>query len=99
MKSQSTTDVQLSVIVPAYNEEDRIASGIKEILEFLQSEQNPKWELVVVDDGSEDDTPYIVDKIISGDDRARLIRYSPNRGKGFAVRTGVERSASRKIIQ
>lgn len=89
MKSQSTTDVQLSVIVPAYNEEDRIASGIKEILEFLQSEQNPKWELVVVDDGSEDDTPYIIDKIISGDDRARLIRYSPNRGKGFAVRTGV----------
>ena len=48
MNRQLTSDVQLSVIVPVYNEEDRIASGIKEILEFLQSEQKFKWELVVV---------------------------------------------------
>lgn len=98
MNRQLASDVQLSVIVPVYNEEDRIASGIKEILEFLQSEQKSKWELVVVDDGSEDDTPYIIGKIISGDDRARLIRYSPNRGKGFAVRTGVLDAAGDWIV-
>jgi dolichyl-phosphate beta-glucosyltransferase len=89
MNPQLAFDVQLSVIVPAYNEEDRIESGIKQILEFLQSKQKHTWELIVVDDGSEDNTCHIIDTIISGDDRARLIRYRPNRGKGFAVRTGV----------
>ena len=67
MNQQLAFDVQLSVIVPAYNEEDRIASGIRQILEFLQSKQKHTWELIVVDDGSEDNTCHIIDAIISGD--------------------------------
>ena len=80
--------VELSVIVPTFNEAARITSGVQAIMGFLR-DAGRSWELIVVDDGSADATPEIVEQAIGGEVRARLIQYRPNRGKGFAVRTGV----------
>ena len=80
--------VELSVIVPAFNEAARIMPGVQAIMGFLR-EGGRSWELIVVDDGSTDATAEIVEQAIGGEVRARLIQYRPNRGKGFAVRTGV----------
>ncbi|HJL70408.1 MAG TPA: glycosyltransferase, partial [Anaerolineales bacterium] len=80
--------VELSVIVPAFNEAARIMPGVQAIMGFLR-EGGRSWELIVVDDGSADATAEIVEQAIGGEVRARLIQYRPNRGKGFAVRTGV----------
>ena len=78
----------LSVIIPAYNEAQRLGPGLPGILAYLAAHY-PAYELIVVDDGSRDETAVLVAAAIAAEPRARLISYQPNRGKGHAVRTGV----------
>jgi dolichyl-phosphate beta-glucosyltransferase len=78
----------LSVLVPAFNESSRIAPSLEKILAYLRA-QSYTWELLIIDDGSRDDTVAIVGQLIQTEPNARLISYQPNRGKGYAVRTGV----------
>lgn len=78
----------LSVIVPAYNEEKRIGDSLDSIFAYLQA-QAFGYEIIVVDDGSQDQTARVVESRIRGLDNARLIAYQPNRGKGYAVRQGM----------
>jgi dolichyl-phosphate beta-glucosyltransferase len=87
----------LSVIVPAYNEAGRISPSLTRILDYLRA-QTYTWELLVVDDGSRDQTVAIVGELLDGLPQARLISYQPNRGKGFAVRTGVLAARGRWIV-
>jgi dolichyl-phosphate beta-glucosyltransferase len=78
----------LSVVVPAYNEAARISPSLEKILGYLRAQPH-SWELLVIDDGSRDETAAIVNQIIDHTPEAKLISYLHNRGKGFAVRTGV----------
>jgi len=78
----------LSVVVPAYNEEKRIGDTLATILTHLQA-QAFTYEIIIVDDGSNDGTARVVESRIRGLDNARLIAYQPNRGKGYAVRQGM----------
>ena len=75
-----------SLVVPCYNESTRVDNIVK-ILEYLRGLDKP-WELIVVDDGSTDDT---LDKLKSLNKKSdfRLISYRNNRGKGYAVKTGM----------
>lgn len=75
-----------SIIVPCYNESKRVDNVVK-ILQYLQG-LDKTWELIVVDDGSTDDT---LDKLrlLSKKSDFRLISYRNNRGKGYAVKTGM----------
>lgn len=74
----------LSVIIPAFNEEDSIGKSLDQIVAFL-SKQDFNYEIIVVDDGSKDSTNQIVSKLTD----VRLITLEKNCGKGFAVKTGV----------
>ena len=74
----------LAVVVPAYNEEDRIASSLESLTNYL-SQQSYTWEIVVADDGSSDDTVSIVTEVAKRLPSTRLISL-PHRGKGAAVR-------------
>ncbi len=87
----------LSVVIPAYNEEQRLGAGLAEVLAFLDRQQ-PEYELIIVDDGSRDGTADFVRAAIAAEPRARLIAYQPNRGKGNAVRTGVLASHGDPVI-
>ncbi len=80
----------ISVIVPAYNEGERVGKSLKEILNYLNSLEN-RCEVIVVDDGSSDRTAKIAEEILTetGKVKTRVIRYEQNRGKGYAVRTGM----------
>lgn len=78
----------LSVVVPAYNEERRLQDTLPAMYAYLQEHYRP-FELLVVDDGSTDRTPTIVQQFAQQHPEVRLISYQPNRGKGHAVRTGV----------
>ncbi len=80
-------DPFLSVVIPAYNESRRVGPTIERCIGFL-SAWAPSWELLVVDDGSDDDTAAIVAQVESRDSRVRLIR-SAHAGKGAAVRHGM----------
>ena len=89
--------IALSIIVPAYNEADRLPSTLHSIRAFLD-ETGRSAEVIVVDDGSTDATSAVVREIASADDRLTLIRLPQNRGKGYAVRTGVVNAAGERVL-
>lgn len=87
----------LSVIVPAYQEAARIGPSLSAVLAYLRR-QPWSFELIVVDDGSRDTTVEVVRASLAGTDEARLVSYQPNRGKGYAVRTGVLASQGKWVV-
>lgn len=84
--------VDLSVIIPAYNEQHRIERTLDQIARFLGSTGIPH-EIVVVDDGSADDTVAVVQAAARRLPALRVIETCPNRGKGHAVRVGMTEAA------
>ena len=86
-----------SLVVPAFNEADRIGNSLRECLRYLQT-ISPESELIVVNDGSTDATSQVVREVFAGTSSifTRLLEHSPNRGKGAAVREGLL-AATREI--
>lgn len=80
--------VDLSIVVPAFNEEHRLPPTLAQLSAFLAT-QPLRWEIVVVDDGSRDATCAVVTKAMATLPNLRLVRQTPNRGKGAAVRAGM----------
>src|SRR6185295_352954 len=81
----------LSVVIPAYNEVARLGNTLRAVVGYLQ--QNfPDGELIVVDDGSSDETADLARTVFqdSGDLRTSVISYKSNLGKGRAVRLGLQ---------
>lgn len=83
---------QASVIVPVFNEQERIEPFLKE----LKKEVKDKWEIIFVNDGSKDRTADLIKK--SGIKNLMLISYNSNKGKGYAVKKGVDAAKGRYII-
>ncbi|WP_030561396.1 dolichyl-phosphate beta-glucosyltransferase [Streptomyces aureocirculatus] len=95
--------VDLSVVIPAYNEEGRLAPTLDAIRAYLDhpggpTAESPRWELIVVDDGSTDRTADIAAEAAARDPRVQLIRGGRNRGKGHALRRGVLASYGRRVL-
>jgi len=88
---------RVSIIVPAYNEERRIGGFLEELLKFAKT-QLDNYEIIIVDDGSVDNTLNVVKNIVKKDRSVRIVSYKPNRGKGFAVKTGVFKSKGEFIL-
>jgi len=84
----------LSVIIPAYNEDDRIVRTIENTVSYL-NRQNYESEIIVVSDGSTDNTKTVVETGFHPKGRVslRVLEYQPNRGKGYAVRYGMMRGS------
>jgi len=80
--------VYLSLIIPAYNEERRIAKSLKQILQYLETQPYAS-EVVIVNDGSVDRTVEVVRGICQGRDRVHILQNGKNIGKGGAVRSGM----------
>ena len=78
----------LSVIIPAYNEENRLPATLKEIGSYLDQGKTD-YEIIVVDDGSKDKTALKVKEIKNNNGRVQLLQNEKNRGKGFSVRKGI----------
>jgi glycosyltransferase involved in cell wall biosynthesis len=81
---------EISIVIPAYNESERLGSPLNTILEFVAA-NNINAEVIVVDDGSSDDTAKVAEKTFDAKPAvaSSVIRYEQNRGKGFAVKTGL----------
>lgn len=78
----------LSVVIPAYNEAKRLPETLKKVRAFLEN-QTYTFEVYVVNDGSTDETAVAVSGLIKDWPTAKLISYNQNRGKGYAVKTGM----------
>jgi len=82
----------LSIVIPAYNEERRLAPSLKRIFEFAERSPIPITEVLVVDDGSRDGTVAMVEQGVQRGaypSLLRVVRNPGNRGKGYAVRNGM----------
>jgi dolichyl-phosphate beta-glucosyltransferase len=80
----------ISIIVPAYNEAVRLGKSLGTILDYL-NDRDQESELIVVDDGSSDDTASVAERSLARAGRVStlVIPVRPNRGKGHAVRAGL----------
>jgi dolichyl-phosphate beta-glucosyltransferase len=83
--------MELSIIIPAYNEGKKITRDIRAAVAFLNKE-NIAGEVLVVDDGSKDDTVAQVNSLLDECPQLRLLTYGRNFGKGYAVRFGMQHS-------
>lgn len=80
-----------SIVIPAYNEAQRILPYLQSIIRYLGQRGQP-YEVLVVDDGSQDNTAALVEQFQAQHQAIRLIRLPANRGKGHAVRTGMQQA-------
>ncbi|MFI1014279.1 dolichyl-phosphate beta-glucosyltransferase [Streptomyces sp. NPDC020965] len=94
--------VDLSVVVPAYNEETRLRPTLEAIRAYLSKEPERwgDWELIVVDDGSTDATAEIARELAAEEPRIHLVVAGDgaNRGKGDALRRGVLASYGHRVL-
>ena len=92
-----TTFPSVSIVIPAYNEEERLGPTLERILAFTQSRD---WnaEILVVNDGSRDRTPDIVSSYSKKYAAVRLLNNPGNRGKGYSVRNGVLNATGEFIL-
>ena len=87
--------IELSVIMPTYNEEDIILHSISKVIEILDKNEI-KFELIIVDDGGTDNTKK--NALSIKDQRVKIIGYKKNAGKGFALKYGYQNAVGKYII-
>lgn len=90
-------DPTYSIVIPAYNERSRIGSTLERVLSFVHA-QGWDAEVIVVNDGSRDNTAEIVQSFAANDPTLRLIDNPGNHGKGFSVRTGMMHARGRIVL-
>lgn len=88
----------LSVVIPAFNEEQRLGPFLADVREYLSAAHPNAHEVIVVDDGSRDGTAQLVEEAADPWPGLRLVRHPVNRGKGAAVRTGVLATSGRRVL-
>jgi dolichyl-phosphate beta-glucosyltransferase len=88
---------EYSIVIPAYNESERISASLDRVLEYLSRDC---WdaEVLVVNDGSRDNTAEIVIGYARSDPRVRLLQNPGNRGKGYSVRNGMLQAGGEILI-
>jgi dolichyl-phosphate beta-glucosyltransferase len=89
--------VEVSIVVPMYNEADRVEDTLGTIVTYLEGQPYVS-EVVVVDDGSTDGTVSIADDCSKRQAMVRVLRHYPNRGKGASIRTGVLAARGRYVF-
>ncbi|MFJ9027491.1 dolichyl-phosphate beta-glucosyltransferase [Streptomyces sp. NPDC102274] len=92
--------VDLSVVIPAYNEEGRLRPTLDAVRAHLRADPDRwgTWELIVVDDGSTDRTAAVAAEAAAGEPRVRVLTGGGNHGKGHALRQGVLASNGRRVL-
>lgn len=94
---EKTTGTDLSVVLPVYEEQESIQILIPSLISFLKTE-NFKFEVIAVDDGSQDETVQVLRELVAKyPDTLKVARHLSNRGNGAALRTGI-RLATGEIV-
>src|SRR5689334_16702433 len=81
-------ELTYSLIIPAYNESERLSVSLPKVLDYVK-QNGLQAEIIVVNDGSSDDTAEIVRRFARLDPEVRLLDNPGNRGKGYSVRNGM----------
>lgn len=96
--TDTTTNIapELTIVIPVYNDEEVIGRTLHEVQHFVS--RRPATEVVVIDDGSTDDTVHHVQRFAEGSPWLRLICLGRNRGKGAAVRAGMLGAMGARVL-
>ena len=94
---ESSPPPALSIIVPAYNEADRLPETLRRILSFAEA-RGDRFEVLVVDDGSEDRTREVASQVRPGRVKVQVLSLPENRGKGAAVRAGMRAARGAQLL-
>ncbi len=86
-----------SIVIPAYNESARLSASLEKVLAYVHA-QNWDAEIIVVNDGSRDNTADIVRTFAAKNPALRLVENPGNRGKGYSVRNGMLNAHGRIIL-
>ena len=94
--------MELSIVIPCYNEEKRIKKTIDNILKYLHQKKK-KTEIIFVNDGSTDETKIIIKHAIKKFKSnniiyAKMVDYAINQGKGYAIKQGIQKSSGKYIL-
>jgi len=87
----------VSIVCPFFNEEAILSNAILHLLDFLTSLKT-SWEVIVVNDGSLDNSVEIAREFAQRDGRLRVLSYERNRGRGYALRTGIQHARGDYVI-
>ena len=88
---------KVSVIIPAYDEGETIPELLDEVVRVM-ADLELDYELIVVDDGSSDDTLGVVGNLAKRNPKVRVVRNDPNMGKGYAIKKGFQHSTGEVVV-
>ncbi|MCD6303951.1 MAG: glycosyltransferase family 2 protein [Planctomycetes bacterium] len=95
-ESSAKRRYSLSVFLPCYNEQENVRRVVGEVMAFLPAVSDD-FELIIVDDGSRDETGRIADELARADERIRVVHHERNLGYGAALRSGF-RAAGKELV-
>jgi len=90
-------DIAYSIVIPAYNEGARLGATLEKVLDYVHA-QGWNAEVIVVDDGSRDNTADLVRGFAEKEPILRLVENPGNRGKGYAVRNGMLNARGNVVV-
>ena len=96
-KLETTRRTSLSIIIPVYNQQSKVSFSLERIRQVVESLYTD-YEMIVVNDGSTDNTLSILKRVAMTDPYLYVISYTPNRGKGYAVKQGVLHSHGQAVM-
>jgi len=89
----------ISVIIPAYNEESILEKNIRAIADFLEKKKHKyKWEIIIVNDGSKDETGKIAESMAGRDAHIKVFHHRVNKNLGHALRTGFYHAQGEAVL-
>ena len=92
-------DITYSIVIPAYNEGARLGATLGKVLGYVRSQGwNAEAEVIVVNDGSRDNTAEVVRGFVENDPAVRLVENPGNRGKGYSVRHGMLEARGEVVV-
>jgi dolichyl-phosphate beta-glucosyltransferase len=94
----TSTHLDISLIIPAYNESQRLPPYLETICQYIGQQYPESYEVIVVDDGSTDRLAEVLAKAGGKWPRVRTLRHGRNLGKGAAVRTGVLAARGQRLL-
>jgi glycosyltransferase involved in cell wall biosynthesis len=92
----NSTTVSISVFFPCYNEQENVKKTTEQALEVLEK-LNADYEVIIVNDGSADDTAKIADQIAAENQKVKVVHHQQNQGYGAALRSGFE-AATKELV-